>query len=40
MTKEHILLLRRFTRVVYLALDADDAGIQGNILLYCESSQQ
>ena len=28
LTKEHILLLRRFTRVVYLALDADDAGIK------------
>lgn len=28
LTKEHILLLRRFTKTVYLSLDADDAGIK------------
>lgn len=28
LTKEHVTILKRFTRIVYLMLDADDAGIR------------
>ena len=32
LTQEHIRILKRFTKIIYLALDADNAGVKATFL--------